>query len=131
MIPVTQTLLHDPDNDIRGNCLQACLASIFEDDIENIPHFVEYTGADWFDRMNRWLIENKQCYILAITDWDKANHIFHGYSIMNGTSPRGVKHSVVAYNNQMIHDPHPDNNGLVGEVETYWIFVNTFGESNG
>ena len=37
-----------------GNCLQACVASMFERHIDVIPDFGQY-GRYWLDRMESWL----------------------------------------------------------------------------
>lgn len=41
MIPLNQTIFHDPDNKIYGDCQRACIASILE-----IPifAFLTYSG---------------------------------------------------------------------------------------
>lgn len=44
MIPVKQTILSDHTNNIYGNCLRACLASILEVDIDSISTFEKKFG---------------------------------------------------------------------------------------
>lgn len=118
MIEVDQTILHG--NGLRGNCLQACIASIMELDIEEVPHFANHEGADWFDRMNDWFIK-RGMWILYIQD--DYGFMPHGYSIICGTSPRQVRHSCVALDGKLIFDPHPSRAGLI-EVDSYYLFVN-------
>lgn len=36
-----------------------------------------------------------------------------GFSIANGMGPRGRRHSCVAFDGQVVHDPHPDRTGLI------------------
>jgi len=61
---VYQTILHS-DNAV-GNCLQACIATILELSIEDVPHFVARKKADWFDKMNEWLLGKAGVYCMNI-----------------------------------------------------------------
>lgn len=123
MKPVTQTKFGGEE----GNCLQACLASILEIDIEEIPWF----GADafWVDRKNEWLAQ----FDLAAIDIDvsssyKGNWKYLGYHLINGPSPRGdFWHAVVGKNGRMVHDPHPSGDGLK-EERTFTLFIKQFDE---
>ena len=50
MKPVNQTII----NFRQGNCIQACVASIFELELSEVPNFMEY-GTDNFDeRMDEY-----------------------------------------------------------------------------
>lgn len=122
MIKVKQTILHDPDNGDIGNCLQACIASILELDIHDVPHFAAHKGSDWFDRLNDWLLK-RGLWALVITGWD-GDFIPFGYSIVCGTSRRGIRHSCVAYDGKVEFDPHPDDTGL-SEIDSYYLLVST------
>ena len=121
MIETKQTIIHDPDKGNIGNCLSACIASIFELDINDVPHFAAHRHSDWFDRMNDWFLK-RGLWVLWIND-DFGFTPF-GYSIICGTSPRGVRHSCVAYDGKLIFDPHPDNTGLA-EIDSYYLLVTT------
>lgn len=120
MKPQKQTIIHDPENGKVGNCLQACLSSLLDMDIDEVPHFAAHRGPDWFDRMNDWLL-SQGYWILTITAWDN-QFTPHGYCIANGTSPRGIKHSVIAKDGSIVFDPHPDNTGL-REIDSYWLVI--------
>jgi len=37
--PVKQTIIHNPDNGMYGDCFRACVASLLEKPIEKVPHF--------------------------------------------------------------------------------------------
>jgi hypothetical protein len=121
MIPVKQKYLHIPDEQ-AGDCWRACLASILECDIELFP--APNIIDDWSDYYPKifqvlhslgylWIgytIENTDRTSLLAPDTD-------GYIIAVGKSPRStiekrVNHSVV-WKNGIIHDPHPDNKGIL------------------
>jgi hypothetical protein len=123
--PVMQTLFYDPKlpaDDQRGNCLQAVVASLLDLDLDAVPHFVG-DHIDSAGELNWWV---SLCSFLAR----------HGYRITEGAvtamtagvdymamgpSPRGngLHHIVLYRDGAMIHDPHPDQTGLV-EVASVW-----------
>jgi hypothetical protein len=57
VIPVEQEHMavfdEDGDNVQRGDCLRACVASIFELPLADVPHFVE--ADDWLGWYTRWV----------------------------------------------------------------------------
>lgn len=57
MIPVEQQQMavfdEHGDNVQRGDCMRACVASLFELPLEDVPHFVEQN--DWHGEWVRWL----------------------------------------------------------------------------
>jgi hypothetical protein len=48
MIPVYQTIIGNYNDKPPGNCWQANMASLFEQKLEDVPHFAAY-GCDWAD----------------------------------------------------------------------------------
>lgn len=123
MIEVTQTLLHDEENGVVGNCLQAAFASLLELPIEEVPHFVAMD--DCWDAMQRWFRERYQSFYLVVEadqqglDW----YLYHaGHHIITGTSPRGLQHAVVGEKGEMVFDPHPSRGGLV-DIKRYGFIV--------
>jgi hypothetical protein len=104
MKPVDQTIFGAPE----GNCLPACIASLLELSIDDVPHF----GADnWLDTLTRWLAPRGFYPICATlpTDWRPA-----GLYILAGKSPRGdFLHAVVARGDEIVHDPHPSRAGVL------------------
>lgn len=111
MIPVDQTTFGFPG----GNCLSACIASLLELPIEEVPYF----GADgnWLDRLALWLTPRGFWPLICPLDRDARWYppVLH---ILSGKGPRDlgrpdVLHSVVAYGNEIVHDPHPSRAGLI------------------
>ena len=44
-----------------------------------------------------------------------------GNEILTGKSPRGnFNHAVVAYNGEVVHDPHPIGGGVESFVDAIW-----------
>jgi len=122
VIPVDQDRFGDPD----GNCLQACLATLLDLDIGDVPHF---TGEDWRARMGAWL-RTRGLWALAFSPpagtleetarW--LDETVPGYAIVSGQTPRGLLHATVWYAGELVHDPHPDRAGLLS-VEDVLVLV--------
>ena len=145
---VYQTIFEPP----LGNCLQACIASLFELGMLDVPNFMYYED-DWNDIYVKFLkdelnirpimydanwyregFENKeQSY------WFKEYRI-QGYHLIIGKSPRsktnkkGYQHCVVGYDLEIVFDPFP-NSGLslkdsVVEHTCYEFFALNLVKSN-
>ena len=116
MIPVRNI-----NNERRGTCFRACLASILEMDIDMLPRF-EHFGIIWLWVLFFWLKKNG--YILKGIgkpgDIKKHNGI-DGYVIVFGLSDRGTKHAVIYKDYELYHDPHSDNTGLLIDRGFYII----------
>ena len=128
MIPIHQTVfppegvitkdqIEALPGDQRGNCLQACFASLFELDLDEVPHFVSYSQEEWWGVLECWLAERN-----LGTVWQPLNPEFGGWCplgvdvIVSGKSPRGEFNHVVLYRDwELSHDPHPSGDGLDGE----------------
>ncbi len=124
MKPVDQTILHDEMAFRSGDCYRACVASILEIPVEEVPHFAELYQDNMYNEAEKWFASRGVYSIrLFIKDFSQ-NRIFlwgmGAHAIVSGLSPRGknVHHSIVGhadgYNVTMVHDPHPDRTGIVG-----------------
>lgn len=116
MKPVDQTKFGKPE----GNCFAACLASILEVDLDTIPDF----GWDdnWRDRVDSYLAEFGFQMIDILIGLGAFKPL--GYHIINGGSPRGdFDHSIVGYRGEPVHDPHPEGNCILRDIDTYTLFV--------
>ncbi len=135
MIPVEQTILHDPDNGIYGDCFRCAVASILEVPALAVPHFMNYPwkegdsdGGRWYPEFCRWLKLRGLTYLeltiatdLKPEEWfaSIAAEGFDTYHTLSGRSPRAL-HTVVGRNGLVVHDPHPSKDGLVGPAEDGW-----------
>lgn len=111
MRPVDQTTygIHD------GNCFSACLASILEVAIEDVPRFL---GPYWDDFLP-WLADRG----LSASLYRRGDRAPRGFSIAGGPSRRfaGRMHACVAYDGIVVHDPHPSRDGLPSGVTEYVV----------
>jgi hypothetical protein len=112
--------------EITANCLSACVASILELPIEDVPTFVGHEDDDamWMVRLNDWLRHYGYWAIhLDRQTFDmKQYENIDAYTIGTGESGRGY-HAVVCKGTEFVFDPHPGYNGLLGEPDSYIVFV--------
>lgn len=111
MKPVMQTVLGP-----GGNCFSACLASLFELSIDEVPNFFEVAGyddADWWGAVRAWLgIRGYGVMFLELKDPAHLK-LFSGWIIVSGKSARGLDHATIWRDGVMVHDPHPSQCGII------------------
>lgn len=128
---VEQRVKHDPDNGKIGDCFLACLATIFEMDLDDIPKFnitMFEKDGDWYSDFKEW-IHNFGVWPVVWTDYrDNKYHALNpkdypGIVIASGPSPRIPEewHAVVYKDGELLHDPHPDKTGIneVHKIEAF------------
>lgn len=117
MRPVDQTTYGVND----GNCFSACVASILEIPIDEVPRF-HGPSVDFL----QWLAPQG----LSATHYKSGNYVPPGFAIAAGPSLRfaGRLHACVAYDGAIVHDPHPSREGLPFGVEDYVVLHGPHGE---
>jgi hypothetical protein len=128
MTPLKQTLFSDEKKGVIGNCLQACVASLLDLPLEEIPHFTWYM-SEWANRL--YIFLDGRGYKFNGTrnikhdgvSWLKDFKGIDGYIIVGGGSPRGIwnGHAVIYKDGEPFFDPHPDNTFLTSEEDVYVI----------
>lgn len=140
MIPQKQTILHDPENGVYGNCAQACIASLLGLPLSEVPHFADYMKTpndhDGFRQAYRRFLYTKGFFALQVTvetqeqfdsvfaDFQRPESAINIYHNIIGPSPRfggGVNHCVIGCNGRLCFDPHPHQTYLAGDF-TDWTF---------
>lgn len=109
MKPVNQT--------IYGNCVQACIASIFEFELSQVPNFMMHGVNDYDYDYDLILSDFCDRYGLKCLDIKIGDNLKELYSI--GV---GLTHTVVCYEGVIIHDPvvsDRDND----EILSHMVFV--------
>jgi hypothetical protein len=108
----------------KGNCFQACVASILELDLHSVPHFCSlYGDSEWFLKFSEWLTERGlgvvswECkgFSRSVSeDWADSTTTYarkclqNVYWIGSGPNVNGVPHSTVWKADKMVHDPNPN-----------------------
>ena len=102
------------DNNLPGDCLRACLASVLELDKAAVPHFL-INGSTWFSDLQAWLrLRGLTCLCLplGLPIYNEALWAMLGDAIViagvyiGGDESR--RHAVVAQSGRVIHDPIPE-----------------------
>lgn len=122
MKPVDQDMKHRLEDGHRGMCLRACVASILELPLEDVPHFGanKPTATQFYNRLYDWLEARGYSYHFVTRKRYIDRTKFY---IISGPSPRGQgTHAVVGKGLDIEHDPHPSRAGLEGSASVWsWI----------
>lgn len=122
MKPVDQRLWKVPSTPLMGDCLAACVASIFELELQEVPHFVDlqYRLAHrvpksddwWFPMLNLWASDfGIGANYLRYAPRRKPKNWHPGYWIA-GVQSRVTddgRHAVVMWGPEVKHDPNPES----------------------
>ena len=114
---VMQAELHDPDNDKIGDCLRACLASVLDLELREVPHIARalWPSDDddaWNAATNEFLATRGLYFVPLGVGY---RHLLRGYCLAVGPSPRypEVHHVVVYKDGEFWHDPHPEGGDIM------------------
>lgn len=100
MIPVQQT----KTGPLRGNCLAACVASIFEMPICAVP---ELEPGTWSMKLRDWLMWNSFGFVYLESGGKIAAQAPAGYAILCLDRATGGQHCMVTFNGEIVWDPWP------------------------
>uniref|UniRef100_A0A6M3IIZ5 Uncharacterized protein n=1 Tax=viral metagenome TaxID=1070528 RepID=A0A6M3IIZ5_9ZZZZ len=118
MIPVDQENTND--------CQRACVASILELPLTDVPNFMLPNSDGWVERMQEFTKPYGFLTLnLFFTDGKSEEYLKDCYTIAGGESPRSPEreHAVVWKNGKMVHDPSPTRAGIVGKPHSYTVFI--------
>lgn len=120
MKKVLQTIV-DKGN---GNCLQAAAASLFEKDLEEVPHFIQY-GIDWWDKLDTFFMEHGYDGIMilnpqGVPEQQLSMAMEHdggvnGYwiaSVPSQTFDVGTHAVIIDKDLNIVHDPNPNQKAV-------------------
>lgn len=134
MVFYDQLIPHDPDNNKYGDCFRAVIATLLQESIEEIPHFLEDNASnyDFMKRYSNFLLSRGFMFLNLNTfnmqEFKKSNLIDYPiYHEICDISPRfpSVFHSVVGLDGEVFYDPHPSKVGLpiVTENRTFGFLI--------
>jgi hypothetical protein len=106
------------------NCLQVCLASIFDLEIDDVPNFNNVSSNEWISLMNDFL-EDFGYYALivsAMTDLGELTPIRGIHLMLGEANHNGIYHAVIGEDGKMIHDPSPNASGL-REIDVHVVLI--------
>lgn len=109
----------------QGDCLVACLTSIFEVGLEDGPDLVgSIIGGGWFYKVQSWLA-GRNLSLLLLPGKPCDIPIGYAIAVVNSHTLPGEGHVVVVLNGKPVHDPNP-NTAIPYEqsdITDYWAFT--------
>jgi hypothetical protein len=119
--PVFQRVQHGAG--LTGDCLRACVASLFEVEYERVPAF-ETLGDEWTSPFLNFVERELgfDFYGHAAAGTVGPEYAIGGALLGSGVSPRdpSVNHAVlVDLSGRIVHDPHPSGTGVSGEISLF------------
>lgn len=140
VIPVAQRQLYVAGEQ-AGDCWKCCLASILELPYEDVPHFIEVAGDEWWNATLEWM-RPRGFTIARFGLWGqsepklifgsrKIGYHFSspGHWIGGVTSPRvdadgnNIGHVVVMSGSAVVFDPHPERDKGHGGFDEAFLLV--------
>lgn len=113
-----------------GDCLSACIASILELPLEEVPVFTlpPYTGHPfWQLELNDWL-RVRGYTLVGYRDEDALAMAPECFHIVCGPPRVGngvdTRHAVVAYGDRILFDPNHTTGGI-SKIDDRWVLVPT------
>lgn len=133
-----QAFLHDPANNIWGDCYRTAVACLLDLPRDSVPHVFHdgCKGPVADKRMNDWLGQRGMTQFVVALDGNTpldqllnsmlwANHSDVEY-LLCGVSKNGTSHVVVCRGDAIVWDPAIDDSGITGpdpESGYWWITV--------
>jgi hypothetical protein len=135
MIPADQEFAHRPEDGVQGDCTRACIASLLELPVGEVPHFaqeaVDAHGLEqfvpfYYDAIEEWL--NERGYRVT---WGHNPSLYPDgtHCIVSGPSVRrqGAYHACVGIVEngvpRVVHDPHPSRSGFAAGSRLTCSFI--------
>ena len=109
MIPIKQKNLDNPVKGITGDCYRACICSLLEISDKGVENFVE--NPDYPMNVVAFL-KHKGFRLCNNIEQPKGVEFY----MAHGVSPRGIRHSVIYSNGELLYDPHPSNGGVIPDL---------------
>ena len=129
MKPVHQTTFggEDAPESEQGNCMAACLASIFECTLADVPDFTgSIVSGGWFFHLQKWLATRNLSLLMLRRPAVDIPAGFAMASVDSETLGPGA-HMVVLEAGKVVHDPNPRAKRKPGVddyvIEEYWAFT--------
>jgi hypothetical protein len=124
--PVNQSIARGP----RANCFAACIASVLECELAEVPQPTAAEGTDfdawqgYLGRVNEFLAtRNRILWPLGLRTVQGEILLPRGYALLGVVSPRtGGLHSVVTRDGEIVWDPATERKFEVGEWTDWHLF---------
>lgn len=115
MKPVKQTITQEE----FANCLQACVASYFEMELNVVPNFMLFKDS-WCEALGWWVFS--QGYNIRYIDGLPPNDDKHYIASEEFGKKYNYSHAVILKNGKIVHDPLDYKSAKRGTIiGYYWI----------
>lgn len=111
MKPTNQTTFGE-----YGNCFAACVASMLEIPLEDVPNFYQDRPSGWWFDFENWLKDYGYFPIIL-----SPKFVLPVYYIVSGPASRGFSHAVIYFDGELVFDPYPDGSGV--DPKHIYIFI--------
>ena len=122
-----QTTFSDPVEGTFGDCTRACIQTLLQDDLDQLPHPITEDGEsnlefwDALEEIYGKSLRFKVCK--ADTDYRHLPRVVLACGPTVRTQRTGAHHMVVydRVGERVIHDPHPSRKGLTEITRYCWL----------
>lgn len=94
----------------QGDCLAACLATVFETSLEEAPEMPPYLGDDddmrWWDTMEAWCMERGVLPFHVLVEDGPLPLTYYILLVQSPSLPPPDGHAIVARGKEIVHDPN-------------------------
>jgi len=111
-----------------GNCLQACIASVLEKELDHVPNFMLFEDH-WWSVLIMWLGTNG--YEVEYIEGNPPNdNEYYVTSLKYDSHGKGIAHAVVMKDNEIAHNPwiNDDYNDKNYDVHGYYELTKTINQ---
>jgi hypothetical protein len=94
--------------DEEGNCLSACIATLFDVAIDDVPVFADYEYR-WVEKMSEWMCDRfgKYAVLIRFPEVEECR-LFNGSHVIaciKSPNPLVERHAVIAKDGRILFDP--------------------------
>lgn len=104
----------------RGNCTTAALASFFSMKMEEVPDVYSMPKEEWRDNIIDFFRSNGFELVYDTVPPEESDTEYFPIYFVEGISSRGCRHIIIERDGKLLHDPHPDGDGLITK-DVWWL----------
>jgi len=123
-----QVSVHDAEKHTRGDCARACVLTLAQREMGELPHPIAENGEwnlDFFDALEKAGLVLKCCALRDGIDYSALPRVLAaaGPTVRTDPSKGNVTHMVIwdRLTERCLHDPHPSRAGLLSVEMFYWL----------
>ena len=108
-----------------GNCLETCLACIFDLKVSEVPDFNSYSDYQWMFKLSEWLYKEFKLSCICFRADEEYGKLIRGYHIIICNSGyEGITHAIVSRDGKPYYDPMGKLQEQYEDI-THLVFIST------